>query len=113
MKFKEKQARDLRTIEYFIPSQLKDVEITDDDRIAFLSHSERGTVCQKTKGLEALQEGKRWRGIHVGMYEEGITDGSMPYALILEDMPQDVQWYMAREMFQGDDSHIILNQNIK
>lgn len=109
MKFTAKQTRDLESIEYFIPAQMKDIEITEEDRLSFLAHSERGIEPERTKGIEALIEGKRWRGIHVGMYEEGVLGGSMPYAVILDDMPKVVRWYMAREMFQGIDSQIILN----
>ena len=108
MKFTKGQLKDLKSIEWFIPIFYKDTEITDEDRKAFLDISERGIYPEtKSKGLEALEEGKRWRGIHVGMYEEGVLDGTMPYFVILQDMPLEVVDFMKREMFQGSDKDII------
>ncbi|MEK6882317.1 MAG: hypothetical protein AABY22_22045, partial [Nanoarchaeota archaeon] len=74
----KKQIEDLETIEYFVPDwgDFKDIKITDENRKSFLLFSERGIKSEKTKGYEKLLEGKRWRGIHMGMYEEGILDAT-------------------------------------
>ena len=64
-KFTVKQLKDLETIEYYMPSwgEMKNIEITDQDRKDYLLFSERGiTPKVKTKGYEKLEWGKKWRG---------------------------------------------------
>lgn len=115
MKFTKGQLKDLETVEYFIPSLYgrENTKITDEDRKAFLLISERGVYPKnKTKGLEALEEGKRWRGIHMGMYEIGVLEGSVPYYTLLggEDkklIPVSLKDFMKREMFKGIDAELI------
>ena len=86
--FSKKQLNDLATIVHFIPEIYKKKglleKITEEDKRAFLDISERGIYPkEKTIGLEMLQEGKKWRGTHIGMYEEGVLDGSVPYCVLL------------------------------
>lgn len=114
MRFTKRQSKDLEIIEYFIPTVLKHVRITDEDREAFLLISERGIYPQiKTEGVKALEQGKRWRGIHMfEMYEPGILDSSMPYMVILggdgeELMPRLVVDFMKKEIFKGIDADLI------
>jgi len=107
-KMTAKQQKDLETIRYFIPSQLCNVPITEEDERMFLEHSERGLYSDvSTPGLEALRQGKIWRGRHAEIYEEGVLEGSMPYTVIFEDAPRSVIEFMAREMFKGIDKELI------
>jgi len=108
MKLTKKQLNDLETIKFFIPSQLKKIKISNSDIVAFFDFSERGISPKKeTEGFNLLKQGKNWRGIHMEMYEEGVLDGSMPYCVILEDMPRVVVDFIKREMFKGKDAEII------
>lgn len=113
----KKQQNDLETVEYFIPEVLKNIEVTDADRVKFLEYSEKGkhkeeyssgAFTKNQNGFTALCEGKRWRGIHIHeMYEKGVLDGSMPYVTILEGMPRSVVEFLKKEMFQGADAEAI------
>jgi hypothetical protein len=119
MKLTKAQLNDLETVKYFLPHDCKDVVITGEDIKMFFEHSEKGLHKDKVKlshfsdGFSALVEGKRWRGIHIGMYEEGVLDGSMPYFTILgkEDgdtpIPRSVMEFMKKTMFQGIDAKLI------
>lgn len=105
----KKQQRDLNSIEWFIPERMLG-EITDADKSDFFNLSERGIKPKnETVGFKKLMEGKRWRGIHIGMYEEGVLEGSVPYVVLIEDMPEDVVWYIAKEMFCGIDREKIMS----
>lgn len=44
----------------------------------------------------------------MGMYEEGVLEGSMPYSVILDGMPKSVVEFMAKEMFKGRDADSIM-----
>jgi len=123
MSFTKKQLKDLETIEYFIPSWCNYPKPTDKDKKMLLENSERGKHKdkideRKINGFNALIQGKKWRGVHMGMYEEGVLDGSMPYYIILggyDDItPMSVVDFMKREMFKGIDSELIekIYQNI-
>lgn len=77
-------------------------------------------------GFNALVQGKRWRGIHMQMYEDTMVQdakdmmdargqegakymvGTMPYSTILEDVPEAVAEFMAKEMFKGADRELIM-----
>lgn len=93
MRLSKAQSNDLETIKYFIPPGLKDKHISNDDIRMFFEHSERGMhkeLLNSASGLEhisdglwALIQGKIWRGTHMGMYEEGVLSGDMPYMIIL------------------------------
>jgi hypothetical protein len=110
---------------------------TDEDVKAFFDFSERGIKPQAKKnpleytGFDHLCEGKRWRGIHMEMYEDGILEGSVPYFALLHEtkdlrgwrwllakilkknlvsvtlMPRSVVDFMKKEMFKGIDARII------
>lgn len=66
-------------------------------------------------GYDVLKEGKRWRGIHMEMFEEGVLDSSMPYYCILgcgnygPKVPILVKDFMKKAMFKGTDAEIIEN----
>ena len=90
---------------------------TDEDIKMFFEWSERG--LHKDIGsrdnlsyFEALRQGKRWAGIHMEMYEDGVLNGTMPYYIILggqdkEIMPRNVVDFIKKEMFRGIDREII------
>lgn len=112
-KLTKRQENDLLTIRYFIPSLLNDIEITDNDIESFFDFSERGKEPTKiSEGYNVLLEGKRWRGIHMRMYEDGILDGSVPYRMLFnteELMPRPIVDFMKKEMFKGIDYNLIEN----
>ena len=109
MVFTPRQLKDIETIKFFIPQAIPQQEkISEKDTEDFLTFSEKGIVPQKeTEGYQALLQGKRWRGIHIDMYEQGIMDGSVPYFVLLEDMPCSVKDFLKREMFKGIDAEVI------
>lgn len=94
---------------------MKSIYISEDDEIMFLEYSEKGKHKDKISGIpyvmdgfNALIQGKRWRGIHIHeMYEKGILDGTMPYIILLENMPRSVIEFLQKEMFRGEDKDII------
>jgi hypothetical protein len=107
------QELDLETIRFFIPECMKHLEITDQDVKDFFELSEQGKHqgrigLSTMDGLNALAQGKRWRGIHMEMWEEGVLSGDVPYATLLEDLPRSVVEFMAKEMFKGADRELIM-----
>ena len=96
-----KQQKDLETIVYFIPTQVKLMKITDKDIEKFFEYSDQWKHKEDIderwvrNWFDALVQGKRWRGIHMQMYEEGILDGSMPYFTLLEwyDTWRTPKWF--------------------
>lgn len=111
------QEQDLETILYFLPIALKDVEIAGEDIQDFFAYSERGIKRGDEKSLQirdgyhALLEGKRWRGIHMEMWEDGVMDCGTPYHVLLGSYgdvpPRSVVDFMKREMFKGKDAEVI------
>jgi hypothetical protein len=74
MKFTDKQLKDLETIEYFIPSALKHIKITDEDKKMFFENSERGLhndIIKKIKPLRfyplntliGIRDGGNWKTV--------------------------------------------------
>ena len=146
MKLSKAQEQDLETIKYFTPQYLSGYPLTKKDIEMFFEHSEKGmhkdlfTSYQAledcSNGLFALIQGKIWRGTHMGMYEEGVLSGDMPYAVILgmndkskvrhwsirwfykligketsifyhSPPPRSVVDFMKKEMFKGHDANTI------
>ena len=109
MNITRKQKRDLESIMYFIPEKMRCRLITDEDKEAFLSFSDKGIKPEITLGVDALIQGKRWRGIHIHeMYEPGVLDGSMPWYVVLggleEPMPRGIVDFIKKEAFKGNAS---------
>lgn len=135
-----KQQKDLETIMYFIPEQIKWMKITDKDIVKFFEYSDqwkhKADIQERwvNNWFDALIQGKRWRWIHMEMYEEGILDGSMPYFTLLgwydtwrrpkwfwrllswvgldyrlkhKPIPRSVVDFMKKEMFKGHDANTI------
>lgn len=139
LRLTKSQKKDLETIFYFMPKTCKGESISDEDIKQFFAYSERGIKrgdedsIQVRDGYHALLEGKRWRGIHMEMWENGVLDGSVPYFCLLGEMhikkgwrkffswlfgkrlftmdllPQSVVDFMAGEMFKGVDAVLIKN----
>lgn len=132
MKFSKGQVDDIESGTYFIPQEYRDIEITSEDKIKYLGWSERGLhkeldkgkFTNPTTGVEALMLGKSRRGLHVEMWEEGILDGSVPYATLIGLFGNDKKWwqfwksphkplprpvvnFMKQEMFRGKDTESI------
>lgn len=111
MKLTNKQRNELKVWEHFMPKTIKWSPRTDDDVVRFFEWSEQGKHRQVNYGdfshFNGLREGKRWAGIHMQMYEEGVLDGSMPYVVILEGQPEEVIHFMKKEMFKGVDAGLI------
>ena len=132
--FTTKQQKDLETVKYFIPKILKDVVITEEDEKNFLKFSEQGIepdwnevpipmfrhflgsnrLSEKRKnGYYTLTDGKKYRGLRMRMWEEGLLEGSMSYWTLLgredesEKPPRVVVDFMKREMFHGMDAEKI------
>jgi hypothetical protein len=116
-----RREKELKVWEYFIPSKWKkDYVRTDEGVKSFFEYSERGKKRLDYNGYininelskddacyVSLLEGKRWAQIHVGMYEEGIMEGTMPYILILEEMIEEVMEFFAKNLFKGKDKELI------
>jgi hypothetical protein len=109
-----KREEELETLMYFMPSSLKNIEITASDITKYFEWSEKGLHKKDKKdklfddGFNALVQAKRSRGIHMHeLYEPGILEGSIPYRVILEDTPESVMMFMSNEMFKGMDRELI------
>lgn len=146
MKLTNKQKIDLETIVYFIPEWMKKINITDDDIIKFFEYSDKWMHKEYVKSIPtqweyswfwALLEWKRWRWIHIKMYQEWVLDGSMPYYVLLgwndkerkykcfwkliykflkidrrfihNPIPRSVVDFLKKEMFQWQSSESIEN----
>jgi len=118
MKLTKKQGLDLESIIYFIPEQMKDIYISEEDIEKFFEYSDQGKHKEYVKSLSpqwertwfwALLQWKRWRGIHIRMYEEWVLDWSMPYSALLNDYPppRSVVDFLKKEMFQWHDAEKI------
>lgn len=116
------RVKDLHCLEFFIPKQYKQylseynsiLELPIEDIEAFFRYSDLWELTreltdypQKDDWFNILVQAKRWRGIHIWMYEEGILDGSVPYSVLLEDMPKCVVDFLSKEMFQWIDKERI------
>ena len=164
MKLTNKQRNDLEVIKYFIPPNLKNQDISDKDIEMFFEYSDQWKhkgICKTLvdysrfmkdsekvgtytlsdlRWLEALLQGKRWRGIHIHeMYEPAITDwGRYEYSGILcanhtwrkprwfwvflskfwvdrckyVNTPRSVIEFLKKEMFQWRDSDFIENMYV-
>lgn len=137
MKLSQKKQNEIEVWEYFIPSNCNWAQKTDKDLEMFFEWSEQGKhkefvnqYPKNTSYFVALTEGKRWSGIHMGMYEKGILDGTVPYFTLLDGydkkiyrkwwqfwkpkywfehnpIPRPVVDFMKKELFKGMDSDII------
>ena len=102
-----------------MPDNLKHIHITEDDETMFIEWTSQGLHKDKLNsnyfndGFNALKEGKRYAGIRMKMYEDGILDGSVPYWGLLggEDPSQIpsqfVVDFMKKELFEGIDADLI------
>lgn len=118
-----KTNKEILIARYFIPSCLKHITITKTDEEKFIEWASQGKHRKDVKqshfedGFNTLVSGKKRAGIHVGVWEEGVMDGSVPYHSLLggedpsEILPDYVVKFMAKEMFKGVDKDIILKKD--
>lgn len=106
------QQADLETVRYFIPKDLiRYPEPAEQDVQDFFEWSERGLHKDRigqVDGFNALVQGKRWRGIHMEMWEQGVLDGTVALCELVE-APFAVVEFMAKEMFKGQMAQTIRN----
>ncbi len=132
------QSNDISVCRYFVPKSMRHILITPSDERMFREWSEKGMHRDKVgtyvmDGFNALVQGKEWRGVMMGEWEQGVLDGSNPYFTLLggfcgkrtkwwqfwrkwhEPIPDNVASFMSREMFKGADSELImrLHRSIK
>lgn len=135
MKLSKAQENELKVLEYFMPKNVKWLPKTDRDIEMFFEWSEQGKHKEKKiygdiSYFEGLREGKSWAGVHMGMYEDGVLEGTMPYTTILggfegttkrkwwqfwkpkisffhKPIPRYVVDFMKKEMFKGIDAEVI------
>ena len=107
--------KDVQIAEYFSPC---DIVITGGDKKKYIEWSSNGKHKDDVKlshfidGFNALVAGKKRAGVTMGMWEDGVLEGSTPYFVLLggEDnrvLPQFVVDFMKKEMFKGRDADII------
>ena len=114
MSLSKRQKEELEVWKYFIPDNCVWLPETELDVEKFFEWSEQGKHRDRLMSgdlsyFEALRQGKRWAGIHAHeLYEKGVLDGTMPYAVILEGVPNSVVQFLSKEMFRGKDREIIL-----
>lgn len=122
----KKKNKEIQRLEYWIENSktvrngyqniYDGIMITTDD--AFALYSEKGIetkpeLITNYKRYKQLKEAKCWEGIHVGMWEEAVLDGSIPYWTLLggedkkEIMPRVIVDFMKKQMFQGKHADII------
>lgn len=122
MKWTKGRLREKGTIEFFWPinSVKEPIAVFDSDWEAFFDISERGKQTKKPSqsgmienGYDLILEGKRWRDIHMNMWQDGVLEGTVPYFCILggengdSPIPRSVVDFMKRDMFGGIDADTI------
>lgn len=104
MKLTSKQENELKIWGYFMPLELKKIPRNDSDLKKFFEWSERGMHKDEVSvgGIaghsdnsyfKALREGKSWAGVHMGMWEEGVLEGSIPYFNLVGGYEGGYVWY--------------------
>lgn len=97
------QEKDIELCRYFYPCNPSGIEIDE-----YLAMSERGEGQRYGKmSTNPLIVGKTKRGLHMRLWEEGVMEGSVPYATIVDGLPRYVVDFMKKEMFRGMDTDVI------
>lgn len=110
--------KDVQIAEYFKPSTLGDIPITEGDTKLYIEWSSEGNHKDKVKlshfndGFNALVSGKRRAGLTMRLWEQGVLEGVTPYYTLLggegdEMPPRFVVEFMKKEMFKGLDAQLI------
>lgn len=108
---------------------MKDAPITQEHIDQYLAVSERGEKNAGKFDENPLIQGKRNRGLHMQLWEEGVLEGIVPYNTLLggfqrkrkwynpmryllgkfknEPIPRSVVDFMKKEMFKGMDAEVI------
>jgi len=115
VKLNKKRRDEIKCLLYFKPSNLKYPAPTDEDIIRYFEWSEQGKHKDEINdytmdGFNCLFQCKRWRGITCHeMYEQGVLDGSVPYSVMLDGVPEPVAKFLSKELFKGMDQELIMN----
>ena len=115
MKLTKAQQNDIELCLFFCPTQQKREPI-EEEIIEFLALSERGEGKKEGKfSKNPIILGKTYRGLTMGMWEEGVLEGIVPYFTLLggenqkEIPPRTVVDFMKKEMFKSRDAEVIEN----
>jgi len=118
------QKNDIELCLFFCPERYKHTP-TETEIQEFLDLSERGIGKQEGKfSKNPLILGKTYRGLNMGMWEEGVLEGTVPYITLLGGFENNKKWwefwksehkpiprvvvdFMKKEMFQGKDADLI------
>lgn len=102
MKLTKSQQNDINLCLYFYPCNPTEQEIFE-----YLALSERGEGKERGKfSKNPLVIGKTKRGMNMGMWEEGILDGSVPYFTLLGGYAGTRKWYNPMRLIRGKYYHI-------
>lgn len=119
MKLTKAQQNELEVFCYFSAGGLKPSDFSEEELKEYYDWSERG-IGSNVKNTNRIGQAKRWTGVTMGMYEQGILDGTMPYVVILgkqpyndKPVPRSVVDFMKKEMFKGANADIIENCYVK
>ena len=126
MELSPKQEKELECVKFFIPTGYDGYSCLDKYNSskknmydvngvspveAFFSKMEKGILLKTNNVREynKLVSGLRWRGIHIHeAWEPGIREGTTFYCELVEELPECVVHYMAKEIFEGADKWMIL-----
>lgn len=107
------QQNELEVFCYFSAGKIKPDDFSNEELKAYYDWSERG-IGSNVKNTNRIGQAKRWTGVTMRMYEQGILDGTMPYSVILgktpyndKPVPRSVVDFMKKEMFKGIDAELI------
>ena len=78
-----KQKNDIEVSRYFIPNVLKHIPVTKEHEEQYIAVSERGEKNAGKFDTNPLIQGKRNRGLHMQLWEEGILEGTTNYRTLL------------------------------
>lgn len=119
-----KQKNDIEVSRYFIPRVLKHIPVTKEHEEQYIAVSERGEKNAGKFDTNPLIQGKRNRGLHMQLWEEGILEGTTNYFTLLGGFQNNKKWwqfwksrhkllprpvvdFMKKEMFKGIDAEQI------
>ncbi len=127
MTFTPRQGKELSILDFFplpraaytsaigrrtiTPATIHEDPSGDPPEVAYFAITDAGYKLVMTTDatrLYQLLDAKRWRHRHIEMYEDGVLEGTVPYAVLLDETPRPVAEYLSREMFKGSDKALIL-----
>lgn len=104
MKLTPAQQRDIDLCVYFYPCSPTEQEIAE-----YIALSERGEGKERGKfASNPLIIGKTKRGMHMGMWEEGVLEGSVPYVVLLGGYEGNRKWYNPMRWIKDKYYHVLI-----